>query len=435
MTHPNPTRGLARRVSAGLSSGLADYQGPGFVLKLWDETAMHVGSGPPRFVMTLKSAEVLRDLLWDANEITLGDAFVGGDLEVDGDLFAVFPFAEFVCSRMKGTGTSLARRGVAAAASGWRQVRYRANYALAHSLSRDRRAIAYHYDRPPEFFAPWLGPTMVYSCAYFRRGAESLEEAQWNKLDLICRKLRLHAGERLLDIGCGWGSLIAHAAKYYGVRAVGITLSQEQAAFAQLRLREMGLENVCEARLCDYRELTAEAGGFDKIASVGMFEHVGGEKLGGYFECVFRLLKRGGAFLNHGIVESDTENRRRGPTFIRKYVFPDTELATLTAVIGRAEEAGFEVRDVECLREHYERTLHDWVDRLERGKQELLRYVNEETYRIWRLYMAGSAEAFRSAKVSVYQVLLADPKTAQHTEPQTREDWMMTPRAPRAQAS
>lgn len=417
---------LSHKLYEGLTHELEAYHGPSFELRLWDHTGSCYGLGAPRFVITVKSLEVLKAILWDPNEISLGDAFVKGDLEVEGDIFAMFQFADFVFSNAQEVeGPSYARRLAISATKGFRHLEYAINEMFVHSLRRDRRAISFHYDKPPEFFAPWLGPSMVYSCAYFRRNSDSLEEAQRNKLDLICRKLRLQPGEEMLDIGCGWGSLILHAAKYYGVHATGITLSEQQFSFAQKRITQAGLEAECQVRLCDYRQIPDEIPSFDKISSVGMFEHVGRQNLGTYFDTVKRLLRPGGAFLNHGIVSSLDEDRKQGPSFIRKYVFPDTALATLPVVTTEAEQAGFELRDVECLREHYERTLHNWVDRLERCKRDLLNYVDPQTYRIWRLYMAGSAEAFRRAKISVYQILLSDPRSGDHMGPLTREDWLL----------
>jgi len=419
---------LSHKLYEGLTHELEAYHGPSFELRLWDDTGSNYGSGVPRFVITVKSLDVLKALLWDPNEVSLGDAFVKGDLEVEGDIFAMFEFADFVFSGAHGAdGPSYARRIAISAARAFRHIQYSVNDLFVHSLRRDKQAISYHYDKPPEFFAPWLGPTMVYSCAYFCRNSESLEEAQCNKLDLICKKLRLKPGDQMLDIGCGWGSLILHAAKYYGVHATGITLSQEQFAFAQQRISQEGLSSECEVRLCDYRQLDHQVPSFDKIASVGMFEHVGWQNLGTYFDTVKKLLKPGGAFLNHGIVSSLDEYKKRGPSFINKYVFPDTALAILPIVTTEAEHAGFELRDVECLREHYERTLHGWVERLERCKRDLLNYVDPETYRIWRLYMAGSAEAFRKAKISIYQILLFNPGSEERLQPVTRADWLLHP--------
>ncbi len=426
MSTVNKADALSHKLHAGLTHELEGYHGPSFELRLWDDTGSNYGSGLPRFVITVKSLQVLKAILWDPNEISLGDAFVKGDLEVEGDIFAMFQFADFVFGNAQGIeGPSYARRLAISAIRTFRHMEYVIDDLFVHSLRRDKRAISYHYDKPPEFFAPWLGPSMVYSCAYFRRNSDTLEEAQRNKLDLICKKLRLQPGEEMLDIGCGWGSLILHAAKYYGVHATGVTLSEQQFAFARKRISQAGLDAECEVRLSDYRQISGKDSSFDKIASVGMFEHVGRQNLGIYFDIVKRLLKPGGAFLNHGIVSSLDEDKKQGPSFIRKYVFPGTTLATLPVVAAEAEQAGFELRDVECLREHYERTLYNWVERLERCKRELLNYVDPETYRIWRLYMAGSAEAFRRAKISVYQILLSDPASGQPASPRTREDWLL----------
>lgn len=436
MSTVNKVDALSHKLYAGLAHELQAYHGPSFELRLWDDTGSNYGSGLPRFTITVKSLQVLKAILWNPNEISLGDAFVKGDLEVEGDIFAMFQFADFVFGNTPGIeGPSYAHRLVISAIRAFRHMEYVIDDLFVHSLHRDKRSISYHYDKPPEFFAPWLGPSMVYSCAYFRRNSESLEDAQRNKLDLICKKLRLQPGEEMLDIGCGWGSLILHAAKYYGVHATGVTLSEQQFAFTRQRISQAGLDAECEVRLSDYRQISGKDSFFDKIASVGMFEHVGRQNLGIYFDIVKRLLKPGGAFLNHGIVSSLEEDKKQGPSFIRKYVFPGTALATLPVVAAEAEQAGFELRDVECLREHYERTLHNWVERLERCKRELLNYVDPETYRIWRLYMAGSAEAFRRAKISVYQILLSDPASGQPAPPRTREDWSLEQHGQFADAS
>ncbi|WP_348268550.1 cyclopropane-fatty-acyl-phospholipid synthase [Edaphobacter paludis] len=427
---------LSHKLYAGLTHELEAYHGPSFELRLWDDTCATYGSALPEFTIIVKSLNVLKALLWNPTELTLGDAFVKGDLEVEGDIFAMFEFADFVFSGKHSIESPLSARRIAILATkALKRLQYAFNDLFVHTLRRDRQAISFHYDKPPEFFAPWLGPTMVYSCAYFCRNSESLEEAQRNKLDLICKKLRLHPGDQMLDIGCGWGSLILHAAKYYGVHATGITLSEQQFAFARRRIADEGLDSECEVRLCDYRELDHGVPTFDKIASVGMFEHVGWQNLGTYFETVKKLLKPGGAFLNHGIVSSLDEYKKHGPSFIRKYVFPDTELATLPIVTTEAEQAGFELRDVECLREHYERTLHGWVDRLEQCKRDLLNYADPETYRIWQLYMAGSAEAFRKAKISIYQMLFSKPGSEEYCEPSTRADWLIEPQGRFADAN
>jgi cyclopropane-fatty-acyl-phospholipid synthase len=262
---------------------------------------------------------------------------------------------------------------------------------------------------------------MVYSCAYFAKPEEDLDTAQVRKLDYICRKLRLRPGERLLDIGCGWGGLIMHAAAQYGVEAVGITLSVPQAELARKRLHESELNNRCRVEVCDYRDLETNQQ-YDKIVSVGMFEHVGEELLPEYFRRACRLLRPGGVFLNHGIAYS-ANYRRRGPSFTDRYVFPDGELLPISTSLRAAELSGFEVRDVESLREHYALTLHHWVRRLEARAEEARCITNDATYRIWRLYMAGAAHGFRTGRLNLYQTLLARPRHGDSGLPLTREDW------------
>jgi cyclopropane-fatty-acyl-phospholipid synthase len=286
-----------------------------------------------------------------------------------------------------------------------------------HTPERDAAAVRSHYDVGNEFYKLWLDRRMVYSCAYFASPDMTLDDAQEAKLEHICRKLRLAPGESLLDVGCGWGGLIMHAAERFGVTATGITLSYEQAALANERIRERGLSSQCTVEVRDYRHLAAHEE-FDKIASVGMVEHVGRAKLPVYFERLYRYLKPGGLLLNHGIVHAHTNGK---PTlrakvfeklwgdnaFINKYVFPDGELPELSEVIQTAEAAGFETRDVESLREHYAITLRHWVNRLEHHHAAAVESVGEEIYRIWRLYMAASAYGFASGRLAIDQVLLA----------------------------
>lgn len=251
---------------------------------------------------------------------------------------------------------------------------------------------------------------------------DSLDRAQTKKLELICRKLRLKEGERFLDIGCGWGSLVLHAASEHNATAHGITLSREQALVSNQRIREAGLEGRCKIEFRDYRDCDGLAESFDKIASVGMYEHVGLANLPLYFQKVYQLLKPGGAFLNHGIARSASSPSRRN-SFIDKYVFPDGKLVTFSQAIEAAEAAGFEVRDVENLREHYELTLRRWVDELERNKDALLHAVPETTYRIWLLYTAGSAAAFRRGDIAIYQTLLSRRDHGSSRMPLVRDDW------------
>jgi cyclopropane-fatty-acyl-phospholipid synthase len=273
-----------------------------------------------------------------------------------------------------------------------------------HSPNRDRTAVRHHYDLSNEFYRLVLGPTMVYSCAYFSSEDRSLEEAQEHKLDLICHKLALVPGERLLDVGCGWGSLILHAAANYDAQAVGVTLSEPQAAFARQLARERGLEDRVEIRVADYREVTD--GPFDKIASVGMYEHVGRAELPCYAATIARLLRPGGLFLNHGIARLYSE-QPTSDTFISRYVFPDGELHPVTDLISAMQATGLELRDTETLRDHYPLTLRRWAANLVEHRAEAVAQVGAERVRAWLLYMIASAQAFEDAEITVHQVLSA----------------------------
>jgi len=298
-----------------------------------------------------------------------------------------------------------------------RAARVLQRFGRQHSRRRDRRAVQFHYDLGNDFFALFLDRRMVYSCAYFESEGDDLDDAQLAKLDYVCRKLRLRPGERFLDVGCGWGSLVMHAAERYGVEAVGITLSEKQAALARERIAAAGLTGTCRVELRDYRTLGRDAP-FDKAASIGMVEHVGSRKLPAYFAAVLRALRPGGLFLNHGIVTIGGARPKsvltrimdrvwRRNEFIERYVFPDGVLVPSAAVVESAESAGFELRDVESLREHYTRTLRHWIRRLEQQHDRAVELVGEFTYRVWRLYMSGSAYAFDTGRIGIIQTLLA----------------------------
>lgn len=283
---------------------------------------------------------------------------------------------------------------------------------LAHTRLFDRKAIRYHYDVGDDFFSLWLDRRRVYSCAYFKTPEDTLDAAQEQKLDHICRKLMLREGERFLDIGCGWGALIMWAAERYGVRATGITLSQNQYEYARQRIAEAGLAARCEVRLLDYRDVPEDAP-YDKIASVGMFEHVGRKNLGIYFGKIHRLLREGGIVLNHGITHNTSEQHELGSDigrFIDEYVFPGGELSHVSRVIEEMSAQGLETTDAESLRPHYARTLWHWVDRLEANRVAAVEKVGEKAYRIWRIYMAGSAHAFERGWLSIYQILAGKPR-------------------------
>jgi len=416
---------ISSRATTTLGQLFRDYDGPPFAIRLWNGwnwSSCPAAATPPVCTLVLNSPKALRTLLLDPSQVALGEAFLAKAIDVEGDLFCVFEVAGHLFRRPLPLRQKFLR-GLGALAGALTR-------GPAHSRRRDRDSIAYHYDQPPEFFRPWLGPTLAYSCAYFQSDSDTLDRAQEQKLDLVCRKLRLHPGERFLDIGCGWGSLILHAAARYGAEADGITLSRAQAEVADQRILGSGLAGSCHVALSDYRSLDPARRIYDKIASVGMSEHVGLKNLPRYFSLAYRLLEPGGVFLNHAIARSANSAPRGADSFIQSHVFPDGKLVTLTQTIAAAERAGFEVRDVENLREHYARTLRCWVEGLRRHGAALLQSVPEKTYRIWLLYMAGCAAAFRRGDIAIYQVLLSKPERGDSRLPLTREDWYRPARQP-----
>ncbi len=403
--------------------------------------AQQNGSATPRFTLVLRSAGGLRRMLSPPSELHFGEAYVRGDIDIVGDIEFAAALAEQLrarlgapreVARIVGCASHLPRDGDDGPEPPHRR---RARLGLVghkHSRARDREAVRSHYDVGNDFYSLWLDGSLVYSCAYFPGGGEDLDTAQRAKLDLLCRKLRLAPGERLLDIGCGWGGLVRHAAANYGVEALGITLSEGQAALARERIRADGLERHCRVELRDYRDFPPGTT-FDKVVSVGMFEHVGRAELPNYFRQAARLTRPGGLFLNHGIVRArdhdDGWRRRirrmiwREGKFIDRYVFPDGELVPLDEAVRDAEGAGLETRDVETLRDHYALTLRQWVRRLEAARDTAEELVGAQAYRVWRLYMAASAYAFASGKLSLAQVLLGRPDEHGRVEiPRSRAD-------------
>ncbi len=418
---PATTRSLLDELFAG-------YGRRDFAVRLWDGSMWGAEPGKPaRFTLVLRHPGALRAMLLPPSELALGEAYIYDDVDIEGEIEAVFPLADHLLGRGRfpaGDRLRLARRLLALPArNGARPTGRRARLrGRKHSRARDRQAVTYHYDRSNEFFGLFLDRRMVYSCAYFAEPDIDLDAAQERKLDYICRKLRLRPGERLLDVGCGWGALVLHAAERYGVDALGITLSEPQAELAQERIAAAGLEGTCRVDVRDYREID-ERDSYDKIVSVGMFEHVGRRLLREYFARARRALRPGGAFLNHGIAQAAQARRPRGPSFNERYVFPDGELVPVSTTLAAAEAAGLEVRDVESLREHYALTLRHWRRRLEERRTEARDAADEVTYRVWRLYMAGSAYGFDTGRLSVYQALLVKPDRGKSGLPLTRADW------------
>ncbi|WP_030716439.1 SAM-dependent methyltransferase [Streptomyces sp. NRRL F-2580] len=435
-------------------------------VRAWDGSEAGPPNGP---VLVVHDRRALRRVLWKPGELGLARAWVAGELTVEGDLFALLDRVAGVLwergrdplpagpagpagARTAGPerppaavvapggrpGPRTTRKGIASRprlprlpdlpGAKWRDPAYRAAVreliALAgplpppqppaeeaarrggprHSKGRDRQAISHHYDVGNDFYERVLGPSMVYSCAYWSPGS-TLEQAQRDKLDLVCRKLALQPGYRLLDVGCGWGSMALHAAREYGVRVTGITLSREQAAYGRKRVAEAGLADLVELRVQDYRDV--KDGPYDAISSIGMAEHVGSDRYREYARTLHALLRPGGRLLNHQIARppEPDEEAHRIDAFIDAYVFPDGELSPLGTTVGELERAGFEVRDVEALREHYALTLRAWVAGLQEHWDEAVRLTSPGRARVWQLYMAASALGFEHGRLGVNQVL------------------------------
>ncbi|MFE6104643.1 class I SAM-dependent methyltransferase [Streptomyces laurentii] len=389
-------------------------------LRAWDGSEAGPAGGP---VLIIRERRALRRLLWKPGELGLARAWVAGEIDVEGDLYEVLDkLAGAIWERgddTRGALDAVRDPKVRAAARALLKLagplpppkppveEVRGRSGTRHSKRRDKQAISHHYDVGNEFYELVLGPSMVYSCAYWDLDgpAGTLEDAQRDKLDLIARKLRLKEGDRLLDVGCGWGSMAIHAAREYGVKVVGITLSREQAAFARKRVAEEGLADRVEIRVQDYREVPD--GPFDAISSIGMAEHVGAVRYREYADILYGLLKPGGRLLNHQIARrpEPDEAAYHVDAFIDAYVFPDGELAPMGRTLATLEDAGFEVRDVEAIREHYALTLRRWVANLEREWSTAVRLTSPGRARIWRLYMAASAVSFERNRIGVNQFL------------------------------
>ncbi|MCA2997312.1 MAG: class I SAM-dependent methyltransferase [Rhodocyclaceae bacterium] len=399
-------------------------------VRLGSGQTVTMGAGKPDFTLVVQSPAVLSSLALFRNPLRLAEAYFCGEIDIEGDLYRALGLRKSLMAGIRtpqhwlSTLMALPRLPQEEKASDALSGGGNALRRLGHHDAKRRpaKAIAFHYDVSNDFYRTWLDEEMVYSCAYFTSDTDTLLDAQRNKLDHICRKLRLKQGEQMLDIGCGWGALAIWAARHYGVRVKAITLSQRQYEFATHRVAAEGLSELVCVEKRDYRDLNVTQE-FDKVASVGMFEHVGLSNLGGYFSAVYRMLKPGGLFLNHGITHDEEGWRAQLSTrFINRYVFPGGELDTISNILREMERAQWEVWDVEGLRPHYAMTLRHWVSRLEQSHDEAVRYADESTYRIWRLYMAACALHFEEGDVGVYQVLLSKRGAAANVLPLTRRD-------------
>ena len=402
-------------------------------VRLWDGTTWKPDPAEPtRCTLVLQHPGALRKMFIPPNEMSLGEAYLFNDFDIEGEIEAIVPLMKYFLEEHKGMleqvryGTrllSLPRMGQPRP-SETTAVKL---HGILHSKERDRQAISHHYDRSNEFFALWLDARMVYSCAYFATPDEDLETAQERKLDYICRKLRLQPGERLLDIGCGWGALIMYAAQHYGVQADGITISTQQAELARERIKQAGLENSCHVDICDYRDLNKPEG-YDKVVSVGMAEHLGKAFLPIYFKKAWEVLRPGGIFLNQGINTHATARILLGRDFVYRYVYPDGEAVPIGTTLQIAESVGFQVRDVENVKEHYAHTMRHWLRRYEEHADEAKRIVGELVFRSWRVYLAVALHEFVEVQtVHESQTVLVKCENGRSGLPLIREDWFTQP--------
>jgi cyclopropane-fatty-acyl-phospholipid synthase len=397
-------------------------------MRLWNGANLKLGKAiaedySSSFILICRNPNIVRSIVLGRDPLRLADAYFHGDIDIEGDFFAAVQLKD----NLHIIKLSLWEKFAAIISALRLPAHIDADPLIydhavkVHTKVENRDAVQFHYDVSNDFYALWLDDAMVYSCAYFENHDNTLEQAQQAKLEHICRKLILKPDELLLDIGCGWGALIIYAAKHYGVKAHGITLSQKQFELATARIKKAGLENQVTVSLCDYRDIKG-ASIYDKIVSVGMFEHVGLKNLPLYFSTVHRLLKPSGLFLNHGITH-DVEGWEKtlSTEFINRYIFPDGQLDTVSNIQRAMEQAKFEISDVESLRPHYALTLRHWVSRLENHHEDALQYVTESTFRVWRLYMAACALEFEAGEIGIYQILANKREIGQSCLPLTRK--------------
>jgi cyclopropane-fatty-acyl-phospholipid synthase len=415
-----PGNGALGRSLEILAVLFGDRLGRDVAVRLWDGTA--IAATESHFELLVNAPVALRAAFSPPLSLHPGEAFVESWIDVHGDLETAIDILERSTDRL--SSVDLAR--MAAPMLGLpRPPRALGSASLSgrvHSKTRDATTIGFHYDQPVELYASFLDPQLVYSCAYWDDGVTTLEAAQRAKLEYSLDKLRIAPGSELLDIGCGWGALVIAAAQR-GIRALGITLSQRQHEEARRRIASLGLGEFARVERVDYRDLADRQ--FDAIASIGMVEHVGREHLDEYFDVAYRALRPGGLFLNHGITGQTRDGKgiRLGNDFIGRYVFPDGDLAPIGTVLRSAESAGFEVRDVENLREHYAKTLRAWVANLRTNRAAAIDATDERTERVWRLYMTGSARNFTLGRMGLVQTLLAKPRPDGTSRvPATRRD-------------
>jgi cyclopropane-fatty-acyl-phospholipid synthase len=427
----NSTRTVAAIAQPALDERAATLP---LAVRWWDGSETR--NGDPDATIVVRSPHALRRLLYQPNELGLSRAFVAGEVDVDGDIFSLLDPPDDASGPRRQAdaraAVALWRAALRLKAVGWPIAPPPEEARLSgrlHSRRRDAQAISHHYDVGNGFYRLVLGDTLTYSCGYWPRTEMTLDEAQEAKHELVCRKLGLRPGSRLLDVGCGWGGLVIHAARAFGVNALGVTLSHEQERLARERVAAAGVADRVEIRRQDYRELRDVS--FDAISSVGMFEHVGAAQTREYFGRLCALLAPGGRLLNHAISRPSgtgaTAIRRN--SFMARYVFPDGELLEVGAAVSAMQNAGMEARDVESLREHYARTLRAWVANLERHREDAEALVGAPRVRIWRLYMAAAAIAFEHNRLSIHQVLAVRPDGNGTSRMPPTRDWIAPARS------
>lgn len=413
-----------------------DYPG-GIDVRLWDGHMVSLGVAPSRFTLVFNDPARFRELMLHRDPLRLAEAHCSGEVEIEGSIFDALRLKDHFQSLRLSTAekASIFARSLGIRGGGEGKEASRAWYpgsGRRHARDRDLRSAALHYDLSDAFYALWLDSLMVYSCAYFETPEDSLDQAQRQKFEHVCRKLRLKPGERLLDIGCGWGGLMLWAARHYGAHVHGITLSRNQYEYTCRKIAEYGLERQVSVEIRDYRDMPM-SDQYDKIVSIGMVEHVGQRNLPLYYETVHRLLRPDGIFLNQGIASAgDPRALSAASAFINRYVFPEGELETAGNLQRGLEQGGFEILDVESLRPHYALTLRHWVRRLEKARPQAVELVGETAYRTWRLYLAACALQFEAGELSVYQVLASRRQGGFRPLPLTRRDLYPRLRATRS---
>jgi cyclopropane-fatty-acyl-phospholipid synthase len=425
---PAPVSDRYAQQSVRLLTALANGFEGAFAVRLWTGETWRHGTGEPPFTLALKHPGALRAMFWPFDNMGVGEAYVFDDYDIEGDVFAFTMFLKHLVklrqSRTLWSKLSLLR-GLTKLP---RQCNPRDPAKIGrpvkgdHSIANDSAAISFAYDLSNDFYKLWLDERMLYTCAYFRSPDESLEDAQLRKIDFLCRKLRLKPGDKYVDFGCGWGGLAIHAAKHYGARVTAVTLAGEQAKWCEKAVEAAGVRDRVTIVYSDYRDFKA-VGEFDKASSVGMAEHIGVANLPVFMSKIYECLRPGGCYLHHGINLRPHTPYPAWTAFARKYVFPNGELHSVLQAQEAATRAGFEVRDLENIRESYILTLENWVKRLEANHDTAVKLVGEASYRVFRIYMAGATLGFKSGVYSLNQVLLSKPNDGRSELPLNRGDW------------